>query len=224
MNYIIKPAVSLFVAAAITVAALSFVYNKTYESIEKQKSKVQEKAMKELLPNADGFNQIQAELLGSIGAVYRGHGQSNNFVNNNYIGYILKLAPSGYSGEIDFLVGVSTEEQKVTGIRILRHSETPGLGALSVKEDFYGQFSGRNLSPLRVTKSSPGKDEIQAITSATITSRAITNAVNEAIEWVLMQERQPEPKDDWEGNDIIIDIDRRFDGVWIDVDFQGSVE
>jgi len=222
MNYIIKPAASLFIAAAITVAALSFVYNKTYESIEKQKNKAQEKAMRELLPEADVFNQIQAELFGNIDAVYGGYHQSDKFVNFP-AGYILKLSPSGYSGEIDFLVGVSAEKQKVTGIRILRHSETPGLGALSVKEDFYGQFSGKNLSPLRVTKSSPGSDEIQAITSATITSRAITNAVNEAIEWCLMQE-QPEPKDDLEGNDIIIDIDRRLDGVWVDVGFQGSVE
>jgi len=223
MNYIIKPAVSLFIAAAITVAALSFVYNKTYDAIEKQKNKAQEEAMKELLPKANGFKEIEMKKTGSINAVYEGYYETNRLEEREMIGYILKLSPSGYSGEIDFLAGISVEEKKITGIRILRHSETPGLGALAVKEAFYGQFAGHTLSPLRVTKSSPGKDEIQAITSATITSRAITNAVNEAIEWCLTTENQSAPEDVWE-HDYIDEIDRRFDGVWIDIGFQGSVE
>jgi len=212
MNYIIKPAASLFIAAAITVAALSFVYNKTYEAIEKQKSKAQEQAMKELLPKANGFKEIEIEKTGSINTVYEGYHETNRLEEREMIGYILKLSPEGYSGEIEFLAGVSIEDEKITGIRILRHSETPGLGALAVKKDFYGQFSGRDISPLRVTKTAPaGRDEIQAITSATITSRAITNAVNEAIEWCLAAERQPNPDEDiliysdGDGEFIIID-------------------
>jgi electron transport complex protein RnfG len=183
MKYIIKPAASLFIAAAITVAALSFVYNKTYEAIEKQKSKAQEKAMRELLPKADNFNEIQIEGTGSITAVYEGRSGNANSDNGGLIGYVIKLSPEGYSGEIDFLAGISADEKQITGIRILRHSETPGLGALAVKEEFFGQFAKRALTPLTVTRTAPGKDEIQAITSATITSRAITNAVNEALEW-----------------------------------------
>jgi len=200
MNYIIKPAASLFFAAVITVAALSFVYNKTYEAIEKQKYKAQEEAMKELLPKVSGFKEIQTEFTGSIRAVYGGY-QDNGVMT----GYILKLSPAGYSGEIDFLAGVSIEDKKITGIRILRHSETPGLGALAVKENFYGQFAGHDLSPLKVTKSSPGKDEIQAITSATITSRAVTNAVNEAIEWCLAAEKKSTPEEEQADKLIIED-------------------
>jgi len=208
MNYIIKPAASLFIAAAITVAALSFVYNKTYEAIEKQKYKTQEQAMKELLPKAEGFKEIQAEFTGSIRAAYEGYYETNRMGNGVMVGYILKLAPSGYSGEIEFLAGVSLEEKEITGIRILRHSETPGLGALAVKKDFYGQFSGRVLSPLKVTKSSHhGKDEIQAITSATITSRAITNAVNEAVEWCLAAEIQPQTAQEENDNLLFQEVD-----------------
>lgn len=187
MKYIIKPAASLFIAAVITVAALSFVYNKTYESIEKQKYKAQEKAMRELLPKADSFDEVEIELAGNINAVYEGYSD-----NNVLVGYILKLSPEGYSGPIDFLIGISAVEKQITGIRILRHSETPGFGALAVKEDFFGQFAKRSLVPLGVTKTSPNKDEIQAITSATITSRAITNAVNEAIEWYFVVESRTE--------------------------------
>jgi len=207
MNYIIKPAASLFVAAAITVAALSFVYNKTYELIEKQKYKAQEQAMKELLPKANGFKEIQAEFTGSIKAVYEGYYETDRLDNRIMVGYILKLAPEGYSGEIEFLAGVSIEDKEITGIRILRHTETPGLGALAVKKDFYSQFSGRDLSPLKVSKTYPGRDEIQAITSATITSRAITNAVNEAIEWCLAAERQSAHEEDKkeENADLLFD-------------------
>jgi electron transport complex protein RnfG len=226
MNYIIKPAASLFIAAAVTVAALSFVYNKTYEAIEKQKNKVQEEAMKELLPKADNFKELQAEFTGSIRAVYEGYYETEKSDNRVVVGYIFKLSPSGYSGEIDFLAGVSMDDKQITGIRILRHSETPGLGALAVKEDFYGQFNGRALSPLKVSKSSPGRDEIQAITSATITSRAITNAVNEAVEWCLANEKHSEENvlDENDIREYIIDIDEVFISGWTGVGFQGSEE
>ena len=81
------------------------------------------------------------------------------------------------------LVGIAAAENNIAGIRVLSHSETPGLGALAVRESFYRSFDGLKLAPLRVVKSSPEIGEIEAITSATITTKAITDAVNEAIEW-----------------------------------------
>ena len=56
---------------------------------------------------------------------------------------------------------------------------------LAVKGNFYRQFNSRELVRLNVTRSSPGENEIQAITSSTVTTRAVTGAVNEAIEWYL---------------------------------------
>ncbi|MCL2233439.1 MAG: FMN-binding protein, partial [Treponema sp.] len=99
------------------------------------------------------------------------------------LGYVLALSPVGYSGNIDLMVGISARDEKITGVRILRHSETPGLGALAARESFYRRFDNRPLIPLTVVRSSPGEHEISAITSSTITTRAITNAVNEAINW-----------------------------------------
>jgi electron transport complex protein RnfG len=81
------------------------------------------------------------------------------------------------------MVGISKAEEKITGMRVVKHSETPGLGALAVNQSFYSQFDGRKLSPLRVVRTSPGENDIEAITAATITTRAVTNAVNLAIEW-----------------------------------------
>jgi electron transport complex protein RnfG len=183
MSYIFKPAAILFLTAGITVAALSFVYNRTFEPIEKQKYKAQEKAMGELLPRASEYRELQIEKIGSITAIYEGRSNIDVSGDSVPVGYILKLSPEGYSGTIDFMTGISGVEERITGIRILRHSETPGLGALAVNEEFFKQYSQRALALLSVVKTSPGINEIQAITSATITSRAITNAVNEAIEW-----------------------------------------
>jgi len=179
MKYILKPALTLFITALIVVAGLSYVYNLTFEPIERQKRKTQEAAMKEVLPQAFEYRKMQMEQPGSITAVYEA------IAENKLIGYVVQLAPEGYSGKIDLIAGILLSEEKITGMRVLRHTETPGLGALAVKEDFYRRYNNLDLAPLNVVRTSPGKNEIQAITSATITTRAITGAVNEAIEWCL---------------------------------------
>ena len=177
VKYIIKPALTLFLIAAIVIAALSVVHTLTLEPIETQKRNTREAAMREVLPQASGYREIPAEISGSITAVYKGEN------GGDLRGYVLQCSPEGYSGSIDILVGISAVDEKITGMRVLRHSETPGLGALAVKEDFYRRYDGKPLEPLGVARTSPGENEIQAITSATITSKAVTGAVNEAIEW-----------------------------------------
>jgi electron transport complex protein RnfG len=165
------------------------------------------------------FKEIPFSPVKSINAVYEVYSLTGY---SQKVGYILKLSPEGYSGPIEFIIGIgTTSSKKIKGIRILRQSETPGLGALSVKWDFYGQFSGRDISPLAVTKSSPGKNEIQAITSATITSRAITNAVNEAIEWFFAKEGKPPEPNELEWGDWSIDIDDDSD--WVPVGPRGGL-
>jgi len=177
IKYVLKPSLTLFITAAITIAALCVVYNLTLDPIEKQKQKTQEAAMKEVFPGASEYREMPAEKSGGIVAVYEA------LDGGNLAGYIVQLSPEGYSGKIDLIVGISVSEKKLTGMRVLRQSETPGLGALSVKEDFFKRYDDKSLSPLRVVRTQAGEHEINAITSATITTRAITGAVNEAIEW-----------------------------------------
>ena len=177
MNYILKPTVTLFLTAVVTITLVSVVYSLTLEPIERQKQKTQDAAMREVLPGASDYREIAGEKTGSIAAVYEGSGSAA------LAGYVVQLSPQGYSGAIDLIVGISASEEKITGVRVLRHSETPGLGALAVKADFYRRYDNKKLVPLGVTKTSPGEHEINAITSATITSKAVTGAVNEAIEW-----------------------------------------
>ena len=189
MKYIVKPAITLLITAVITVAALSVVYNLTLEPIERQKFKTQETAMREILPRATEYREMQIEKTGSIVSVYEGLYASQALTDSVTVGYVLLLSPEGYSGKIDIIVGIAIPYERITGIRIIRHSETPGLGALAVKRNFFGQFDSRYIIPLSVVRSSPGENEIQAITSSTITSRAITYAVNEAMEWYISTKR-----------------------------------
>ena len=65
---------------------------------------------------------------------------------------------------------------------ILSHNETPGLGDYANKEKFKSQFVGKGLENLSVVKNLEDNKHIQAITGATITSKALTKAINEAIE------------------------------------------
>jgi electron transport complex protein RnfG len=185
MNYIIKPATTLFITSVIIIAALSVVYNYTFEPIQVQRYRKQEAAMRAVLPQASDFRQIPIERSGNLTVVYEGrlHGEGES--NGTLVGYVVALSPRGYSDNIDLMVGISVPDERITGMRVVRHSETPGLGALATREDFYRRFDNRALVPLGVVRSSPGEHEINAITSSTITTRAIVNAVNEAIEWYL---------------------------------------
>ena len=74
--------------------------------------------------------------------------------------------------------------KRASGHQILSHTETPRLGAKAAEPAFSGQFRDKKTDELTVTKTSPGKDsEIQAISGATITSRAVTSGANTALKY-----------------------------------------
>jgi electron transport complex protein RnfG len=138
--------------------------------------------MKDVLPYAITYSEISFAPLGSIDRIYEG------LRDDDIVGYVVELSPVGYADVINIMVGISSIDDKITGMRVLKHSETPGLGALAVEDKFYNKFYGKKLVPLNVVKIPTGSpDEIEAITASTITSKAITGAVNEAIEWYLTQ-------------------------------------
>ena len=108
-------------------------------------------------------------------------------------GYALQVEPSGFDGTITMMVGVGTDG-KVLGISVISHTETAGLGAVAGGENAKGQafreqFVGKD-GFLAVTKDG---GDIDAITGATVTSRAVCKGVNAALACVekLQQEVQP---------------------------------
>lgn len=139
-------------------------------------------------PIIDALNE--AKIQQAIDAVLPGGGQSVPFTDSTGLirtvyasgkGYAVQVTPSGFNGEIEMMVGVDTEG-KIIAISIINHSETAGLGAVaaaqsSAGESFRNQFAGLSGS-LSVTKDG---GTIDAITGATITSRAVTEGVNAAL-------------------------------------------
>ena len=135
-------------------------------------------AMKEILPTADKFIKSDVKVNEKVTEVNSG------MKGSEVTGYALKVAPKGYGGPVEIMVGISSAG-KVTGIKILSHTETPGLGANAPNPEFSGQFKNKPIKEkLEVVKVAPSKDnQIQAITGATITSKAVTLGVNDAIDF-----------------------------------------
>ncbi len=90
-----------------------------------------------------------------------------------------EVTGKGYGGLISIMMGIDLKTGHLTGIRVMTHSETPGLGARATEPPFYKQFT--NLAPKDVALSSKG-GKINAISGATNTSRGVVEAVKEGLE------------------------------------------
>lgn len=132
--------------------------------------------------NEDIKDKIQGNIV--IDEVYRAYLEPDSFY-----GYVIGVTTKeGYNGEISFYVGI-TKEGRLKGVSLLQIAETPGLG-MNAESVLLPQFRDVEAGHFTVVKTGAvGHDEIDAITSATITSDAITGGVNVAYEcYILLQE------------------------------------
>lgn len=176
---IIKLGLTLLLITAVAGLILGYANKITAEPIAKQQKLKNDSAMKEVLPSAEEFSlkDMQISEEGPIKEVNEGK------KGGEIAGYAVKVSTKGYGGIIEMMVGISNEG-KVEGIKILSHSETPGLGANASNPSFSDQYKGKSVEkPLQVVKTAPsGDNQIQAITGSTITSNAVTKGVNDAVE------------------------------------------
>lgn len=176
----IKLGLILLLITAVAGLLLGGAYEITKAPIAATIEADKQAAMKEILPMADKFENANVNIEGNekISEVNSG------LKGTEIAGYAIKVSPKGYSGAVQIMVGISTDG-KVTGIKILSHTETPGLGANAPKPEFSGQYKDKSIKDkLEVVKEVPSKEnQIQAITGATITSKAVTLGVNDAIDF-----------------------------------------
>lgn len=99
--------------------------------------------------------------------------------SGNRVGYVIPLKSRGYEGFIEMMLGVDTDH-KIVDFVIVKHKETPGLGALAKEQPFRAKFVGRTVDRLEVS-AKPEGDKIVAITGATITSRAVAKGLRETL-------------------------------------------
>ncbi len=102
--------------------------------------------------------------------------------NKKTLGWVVKTGGQGYADRVELLLGLDPDIKKISGLFVLEQKETPGLGNKIVTDKWRGQFVGKDVEkPLKVVKGgAKGKDTIDAITGATISSRSVTNIINSA--------------------------------------------
>ncbi len=175
---ILVPTVTLFVICVIVAVLLAGTNALTRDAVEKNQSEKAREAMFGVCPEAASFEAVE----GQEAEVYSALDKAGH-----RIGYAVSVSAKGYGGEISVMVGISTPKKAsaaITGVEILSHEETPGLGANAEKQDFRDQYK-QEVPPegFTVTKDGTGlsNGKIDAVTGATITSSAVTEAVNEAV-------------------------------------------
>ena len=171
---------ALFAAAACVM--LAFVYSGTSAIIAQRQQADLTAALKELFPDADNFREIDdiqspdpAVIIESAYAA---------MTDNKIAGAAVRVSRASYGGPVKIMAGVGVSGT-ITGVKIMEHSDTPGLGANIASPSyyvdrakgitFYGQFTGKKTAdPLEVNR------DIAAVTASTISSRAVADSVKAA--------------------------------------------
>lgn len=178
MKEIIKNAMILFAITLVASVLMAYVYSITKEPIANVQIVNRDKALASVLPDAsfEELTELDLTQYDKIDTIFVAKNETET------VGYAFKLTTTeGYGGAIELVVAVDTAGQ-ITGLDIIKQTETPGLGAKVDLPKFKDQFSGKNAEELTVVKGGAAKpNEVDAISSSTITSNAVTRAVNQAI-------------------------------------------
>ena len=189
MKNMIKDAAILLVITLCAGLILGFVYQITKEPIARAEEEAAKKAYAEVFSQAADFNMLEISFAeGDAGyeewksSGYEGVDIINVLAaldgSGNRIGYVLTVTShEGYGGDITFTMGISNDGT-LNGISILSISETAGLG-MKAESVLKPQFAGKNVSNFTYTMTVATSDsQIDAISGATITTNAVTTAVN----------------------------------------------
>lgn len=173
-TYVARITLTLLLIAAVVAAALALVNQITRPIIDKVNAEKTQQAIQIVLPG--GFDEEITDYADETGLVTKVYKGAN--------GYALEVTPAGFDNTITMMVGVGLDG-KVLGISVISHTESAGLGAVAAADNaagnaFRDQFIGQSGS---VSVSKDG-GKIDALTNATITSRAICDGVNAALSCV----------------------------------------
>lgn len=174
---ILKVALNLTAACFLSGIVIAGTYFVTEPVAAKSREELKAQAMKEVAKEATEFKEIA--------------GKKDWFEakkDGKLIAYVAPGESKGYGGAIQMLVAV-TPDGKVIDYKILKHNETPGLGDKAGEPKFSKQFTGKGAEDLEVVKI-PTEKNIQALTGATITSRAVVKGVKETVEAVAEYARE----------------------------------
>ena len=163
-NDFVKPIVVLGVICLVASALLAGTNGLTAPIIQANTERTANANRTELLPEADTFTKVECTV----------EGVTEAYKADNGAGYVITAASKGYGGDVPVMVAFNSEGT-ITAVKFLDNDETPGLGQKVKNEDFSGQFAGREAQEMTL-------EDIDAISGATMSSRAAVNGINSAIE------------------------------------------
>ena len=168
--HIVRLTVTLLAICAVVAAVLAGVNMITKDAIAANQEKKTQDALVAVLPDAKGLEEV--ELTGDTGIVSAVYTDGEN--------YAVTVTPGGFDGEVTMMVGI--HDGAVTGISVISHTETPGLGAVAAAQNakgeaFRSQFVGKTGTLIL-------GDHVDAMSGATITSTAVVTGVNAALDYV----------------------------------------
>lgn len=190
---ILTNTIVILLVTFVAVAGLAVVYQVTKEPIAQAEAKAKAAVYEAVFTEADHFTEVENAdaLIAGVQAAIENAGLGDCSVNEvltadgkngEALGYVIAAtSPNGYGGDIQIAVGISNEGV-ITGFNVISNNETAGLGSKCTNSDFTAQFEGKNAEMLKYTKTgATADDEIDAISGATRTTNAVTQAVNTAI-------------------------------------------
>lgn len=167
-NRIGKPIVVLSLICVVVTGALAVTNDVTAPIIEQARIEAEERARAQVLPEADGFTPVDGIAVDGVSAVYTA---------DNGAGAVITASAKGYGGDVVVMVGINAEGS-IESIVVTEQEETQGIGSNVVgNPEYLAQYSGLSAAEPLVLN-----EDVDARTSATVSSTAVINAVNAAIE------------------------------------------
>lgn len=191
MNKIVKNTLILTVITLVSGLLLGFVFGITEQPIKDAQEKAKQEAYKSVLADAKEFEAYADFDAKEAASVISEAGYSDDSIDEvavgkdgsgEDVGYVITVtSKEGYGGDIKISIGILSDGT-VKGIEMLSISETAGLGMKSTEPEFKDQFKDKKVEKFAYTKTGEkGDDKINAISGATITTNAVTNAVDTSL-------------------------------------------
>lgn len=180
LKEILIPTVSLFVICLCVTALLAVTNAVTKDAIAYQQELSAAESRQAVCPDAVDFEKVEYDVQGV--ECYKALDESGNL-----IGYAISSASRGYGGDVKVMTGINSEDGSVIAINVYDNSgETPGLGVNTSGEKFTSQFAGLSSGTGVTVDKDAGKNPdsvaVDSVTGATISSRAVVDAVNQAFD------------------------------------------
>lgn len=179
MKEMVKLGIILLLFSAISAGSLAVTNDLTAPAIINSRREADLENMQQVFEDADEFLSLEESEFVKLKKESPELSELYQAIKDGErIGYVAKVATGGFGGPMEVIVGFNGDGT-ITGLRVGKHGETPGLGDNATSPDFYEQFTGLSLKKaIEVNKIQPEENEVLAISAATITSDAVVSGVN----------------------------------------------